>query len=83
MGESAILKEEVSLRLRFEAVIFHAEEILRAAKQMGVPDDKANVIAIGILSRQAAMAEAAFRLPQNEDKWNRYEEYMKKLEAEP
>jgi len=74
---------EVSLRLRFDPVIFQAEEILRAAKQLGIPDDKANVIALGILSRQAAMAEASFRLPPSEDKWNRYEEYMKKLEAEP
>lgn len=73
---------EETLRKRFEPVIFQAEEILRAAKQMGIPDDKANVIALGILSRQAAMAEAAFRLPQNEDKWNRYEEYMKRLERE-
>lgn len=73
---------EVSLRLRFEPVIFQAEEILQAAKQLGIPEDKANLIALGILSRQAAMAEAAFRLPPSEDKWNRYEEYMKKLENE-
>lgn len=71
---------EVSLRLRFEPTIFQAEEILRAAKQLGIPEDKAKVIALGILSRQAAMAEAAFRLPPNEDEWNRYDEYMKKLE---
>lgn len=71
---------EVSLRLRFEPTIFQAEEILRAAKQLGIPEDKARVIALGILSRQAAMAEAAFRLPPNEDKWNRYDEYMKRLE---
>lgn len=76
------MKAEVSLRLRFDPVIFQAEEILRAAKQLGVPADKANVIALGILSRQAAMAGAAFRLPQSEDKWNRYEEYMKRLERE-
>lgn len=74
---------EVSLRLRFEPTIFQAEEILRAAKQLGIPEDKANLIALGILSRQAAMAEAAFRLPPNEDKWSIYDEYMKKLEAEP
>lgn len=74
------MKAEVTLRLRFEPTIIQAEEILRAAKQLGVPDDKANMIALGILSRQAAMAEAAFRLPQNEDKWNRYDEYMKKRE---
>lgn len=74
---------EETLHKRFEPVIFQAEEILRAAKQLGIPDDRANEIALGILSRQAAMAEAAFRLPPNEDKWNRYEEYMKKLEAEP
>ena len=49
----------------------------------GIPEDKANLIALGILSRQAAMAEAAFRLPPNEDKWSIYDEYMKKLEAEP
>lgn len=74
------MKEEVSLRLRFEPTIIQAEEILRAAKQLGIPDDKANMIALGILSRQAAMAEAAFRLPPDEDKWNRYDEYMKKRE---
>lgn len=74
---------EETLRKRFEPVIFQAEEILRAAKQLGIPEDKANLIALGILSRQAAMAEAALRLPPNEDKWSRYEEYMKKLEAEP
>ena len=74
---------EVSLRLRFEPTIFQAEEILRAAKQLGIPEDKAHLIALGILSRQAAMAEAAFRLPPNEDKWSIYDEYMKKLEAEP
>ena len=74
---------EETLRKRFEPVIFQAEEILRAAKQLGVPGDKANVIALGILSRQAAMAGAAFRLPQNEDKWSVYDEYMKRLEAEP
>ena len=73
---------EVSLRLRFEPTIFQAEEILRAAKQLGIPEDKARVIALGILSRQAAMAEAAFRLPPNEDKWSRYDEYMKRLERE-
>lgn len=73
---------EVSLRLRFEPTIFQAEEILRAAKQLGIPEDKANLIALGILSRQAAMAEAAFRLPPSEDKWSRYEEYMKRLERE-
>lgn len=73
---------EESLRKRFEPVIFQAEEILRAAKQLGIPEDKARVIALGILSRQVAMAEAAFRLPQNEDKWNRYEEYMERLERE-
>lgn len=73
---------EVSLRLRFEPAIFQAEEILRAAKQLGIPEDKARVIALGILSVQAARAEAAFRLPPNEDKWNRYDEYMKRLERE-
>lgn len=73
---------EETLRKRFEPVTIQAEEILRAAKQLGIPEDKANVIALGILSRQAAMAEAAFRLPPNEDKWNRYEEYMKRLERE-
>ena len=71
---------EVSLRLRFEPTIFQAEEILRAAKQLGIPEDRANLIALGILSVQAARAEAAFRLPPNEDKWNRYDEYMKRLE---
>ena len=30
---------EVSLRLRFEPTIFQAEEILRAAKQLGIPED--------------------------------------------
>ena len=74
---------EVSLRLRFEPTIFQAEEILRAAKQLGIPEDRANLIALGILSVQAARAEAAFRLPPNEDKWSIYDEYMKKLEAEP
>lgn len=73
---------EETLRKRFEPVTIQAEEILRAAKQLGIPDDKANMIALGILSRQVAMAEAAFRLPQNEDKWNRYEEYMERLERE-
>ena len=73
---------EETLRKRFEPTIFQAEEILRAAKQLGIPEDKAKVIALGILSRQAAMAEAAFRLPPNEDKWNRYDEYMKRLERE-
>ena len=73
---------EESLRKRFEPVIFQAEEILRAAKQLGIPDDKANVIALGILSQQAAMAEAAFRLPPDEDKWSIYDEYMKRLERE-
>ncbi len=76
------MKAEVSLRLRFEPTIIQAEEILRAAKQMGIPEDKANVIALGILSRQAAMAEAAFRLPPNEQTRSRYEEYMKRLERE-
>lgn len=74
---------EDTLRKRFEPTIFQAEEILRAASQLGIPEDKANVIALGILSRQAARAEAAFRLPSSEDKWSRYDEYMKKLEAEP
>ena len=71
-----------TLRKRFEPVTIQAEEILRAAKQLGIPEDKANVIALGILSRQAARAEAAFRLPPNEDKWNRFEEYMERLERE-
>ncbi len=74
---------EETLRKRFTPTVFQADEILRAAKQLGIPEDKANVIALGILSRQAAMAEAAFRLPPNEDKWLRFDEYMKKLEAEP
>lgn len=73
---------EETLRKRFEPVTIQAEEILRAAKQLGIPEDKANVIALGILSVQAARAEAAFRLPPNEDMWNRYEEYMERLERE-
>lgn len=73
---------EVSLRLRFEPVIFQAEEILRAAKQLGIPDDKANLIALGILSAQAARAEAAFRLPPNEKARNTYIAFMERLENE-
>lgn len=73
---------EVSLRLRFEPTIFQAEEILRAAKQLGIPEDKARVIALGILSRQAAMAEAAFRLPPNEDKWKRFDEFLERKQKE-
>lgn len=73
---------EETLRKRFEPVIFQAEEILRAAKQLGIPDDKAEEIALGILSRQFAMAGSAFRLPPKEDKWNRYDEYMERLERE-
>lgn len=73
---------EELLRKRFEPVIFQAEEILRAVKQLGITEDEANVIVLGILSQQAAMAEAAFRLPPDEDKWNRFDEYMKRLERE-
>lgn len=74
---------EESLRKRFEPVIFQAEEILRAAKQLGIPEDKADQIALGILSQQVEMAGSAFRLPPKEDKWLRFDEYMKRLEAEP
>ena len=77
------MTEEETLRKRFEPVIFRAEEILRAAKQLGIPDDKAKEIALGILSQQVAMAGSAFRLPPKEDKWSVYDEYMKRLEAEP
>ena len=73
---------EETLHKRFEPVIFQAEEILRAAKQLGIPDDRANEIALGILSQQVAMAGSAFRLPPNEDKWSIYDEYMKRLERE-
>lgn len=73
---------EETLRKRFEPVTIQAEEILRAAKQLGIPEDRANLIALGILSVQAARAEAAFRLPPNEKARNTYTAFMERLENE-
>ena len=70
------------LRRRFEPITYEAEDILRAAKSLGIPEEQAKDECLAILTTQLKQATSAWRLPPREGLWKRFDEFLERKQKE-
>lgn len=70
------------LRRRFEPITYEADDILRAAKSLGIPEDAAQKECLGILTDQLKQATSAWRLPPREDVWQTFDRFMERVQKD-
>ena len=71
-----------TLRRRFEPITYEAEDILRAAKNLGIPEETAKEECLTILTDQLKQATSAWRLPPREGLWKRFDEFLERKQKE-
>ena len=71
-----------TLRRRFEPITYDGDDILRAARALGIPEELAREECISILTEQLKQASAAWKLPPRERLWQRFDSFMKKKQEE-
>ena len=70
------------LRRRFEPITYEAEDILRDAKSLGIPEEQAKDECLAILTTQLKQATSAWRLPPREGLWKRFDEFLERKQKE-
>ena len=71
-----------TLRRRYEPITYEAEEILRSAKSLGIPEEQAKEECLTILTTQLKQATSAWRLPPREGLWKRFDEFLERKQKE-